>query len=288
MSDPITDLKHELIAAAARQHRHAVTAGAASGRLRGGARRTRLALSAATLVAVAGAALFIAAPWRGSPDFLAKAQAALRPPPGTVLHARVRSTLTSKDPACSATRDHEIWVDERPPYRYRAIKVPAASAGDLAANPCSTWTGEIGGTVGNRALRFVAPNTLTATGIVFLGPVDPVKTLRDALSAGKAVDEGRTRLGGRTVERIRIEGCGFEASGAGPACPGESSYAYVDPHTFQPIEMDGHAVFNAPDRPAVVLQSVSRFLTYEYLPATAANRALANIRAQHPNATVSG
>ncbi len=197
--------------------------------------------------------------------------------------------MTSKDPACSATRDHEIWVDERPPYRYRAIKnLPAASAGDLPASPCSTWTGEIGGTLGNGSLRFVAPNTLAATGIVFEGPVDPVKTLRDALSAGKAVDEGRTRVGGQTVERIRIEGCGFEASGAGPACPGESSYAYVDRRTFRPIEMDGHAVFNAPSRPAVVVHSVSRFLTYEYLPATAANRALANIRAQHPKATVSG
>ena len=69
---------------------------------------------------------------------------------------------------------------------------------------------------------------------------------------------------------------------------GESSYAYVDRRTFHPIEMDGHAVFNAPGRPAVVVHSVSRFLTYAYLPATAANRALANIRAQHPKATVSG
>ena len=57
MSDPINDLKHELMAAAERQHRHAVTAGATSGWLGGGARGTRLALSVATLAAAAGAAL---------------------------------------------------------------------------------------------------------------------------------------------------------------------------------------------------------------------------------------
>lgn len=51
------------------------------------------------------------------------------------------------------------------------------------------------------------------------------------------------------------------------------AYAYVEPETFHPVEI----VFG---------RDTYRFLAYEYLPDTAANLALTNIRAQHPNATV--
>ncbi len=43
--------------------------------------------------------------------------------------------------------------------------------------------------------------------------------------------------------------------------------------TFMPIELHTSGV-------------VDRYLTFEYLPRTAANLALADIRAQHPDATV--
>jgi hypothetical protein len=260
VTNPTTDLKNELLAAAERQHRlDAVRAQRKPVRTR--VRRSRVLVTSTALAVAAGVALFVTAPWRGSPDFLAKAQAALTPPTGMVLHEKWRDTLTSTDPACTATRDNEIWVDETPPHRYRARV-------DLPAPFCSrATTAEVGGTLdSHQQVMFVPPNTLSAAGPTLQFPSDPVQTLRDALSAGKAVDEGQTQLDGRTVEHILI---------------GDTS-VYVDPQTFYPIEIDGHAVLGD-----VVVPSVSHFLAYEYLPATAANLALTNIQAQHPNATSS-
>jgi hypothetical protein len=241
-------------------------------RLRTRVVRPRLLVTSAALAVAAGVALFVAAPWGGSPDFLAKAQAALTPPAGSVLHEKWQMTVTSTDPACAATRGNELWVEETPPHRYRALVDFPALPG--VSSSCSNGkTVELGGTLDSRqTLRFVPPNTLSATGPTLQFPSDPVQMLRDALSAGKAVDEGRTQLDGRAVERIRI---------------GDMS-VYVDPQTFHPIEIDGPVVFHVPNRPAVVLQSVSHILAYDYLPASTANLALTNIRAQHPNATISG
>jgi hypothetical protein len=56
-------------------------------------------------------------------------------------------------------------------------------------------------------------------------------------------------------------------------------YVFVDPETFHPVRIEnpnGNA-------PGGRFTSVIRYLTYEYLPGTAENRALADIR-QHPNA----
>jgi hypothetical protein len=265
MSNPITDLKHELLAAAERQHRQPAVPAERSLRTR--VPRPRLLVTAATLAITAGIALFVTAPWggSGSPDFLAKAQAALTPPTGTVLHEKWQDTISSTDPACTSTRDNEIWVEETPPHRYRAlVPLPSLPGSSFCS---SAKTVEIGGTLdSHQQLMFVPPNTLSATGPTLQFPSDPVQTLRDALRAGKAVDEGQTQLDGQTVEHIRI---------------GDTS-VYVDPQTFYPVETDGHAIFGA-----AVLQSVSHVLAYDYLPGTTANLALTNIQAQHPNATIS-
>jgi hypothetical protein len=265
MSNPISDLKHELLAAAERQHRQDAVP-AARRPFRGHVPRPRLLVTSAALAIAAGVALFVTAPWGGSgpPDFLAKAQAALTPPTGTVLHEKWQDTVTSTDPACTTTRVNEIWVEETPPHRYRAL-VPALPGASFCS---SAKPVEIGGTLdSHQQLMFVPPNALSATGPTLQFPSDPVQTLRDALSAGKAVDEGQTQLDGRTVEHIRI---------------GDTS-VYVDPQTFHPIEANGPVVLGA-----AMAQSVSHVLAYDYLPATTANLALTNICAQHPNATTSG
>lgn len=270
MSNPITDLKQELVAAAERRH-HEDAVSAERRPLRTRVLRPRLLVTSTAVAIAAAVALFVTAPWGGSPDFLAKAQAALTPPTGTVLHEKWQMTVTSTNPACTLTQDLEIWVEETPPYKYRAL-VALPAPGDSSV--CSSGkTVEIGGALdSHQALRFVSPNTLSAAGPSLQFPRDPLQSLRDALSAGKAVDEGQTKLDGRTVERIR--------SGDGSV--------YVDPQTFHPIETVGPIVAHATDRPDVVLQSVGHVLAYDYLPATTANVALTNIRAQHPNAAVSG
>jgi hypothetical protein len=260
MSDPISDLKQELLAAAERQQRQdAVPADQRPLRTR--VPRPRLLVASATLAIAAGVALFVTAPWGGSPDVLAKAQAALTPPTGTVLHVRYRHGRprgTRRDQCASGS---EFWIDQTPPYRYRTLRpfpVPAF---------CSTsrpTTVEIGGTQqSRRVLRFVRPNTLRAQRGRPLRFRDPVQGLRHALSAGTAVDEGQTQLDGRAVERIRI---------------GNQSW-YLDPQTFYPIEVHERD-------PPLRAPRIVHVLAYEYLPATTANLALTNIQAQHPNATI--
>jgi hypothetical protein len=69
-------------------------------------------------------------------------------------------------------------------------------------------------------------------------------------------------------------------------CLPDPSYAYVDPETFYPIRIESpHGLFILPGRPPVRSDVVVQYLTYEYLPRTAENLALTDIRIQHPNAT---
>jgi hypothetical protein len=67
-------------------------------------------------------------------------------------------------------------------------------------------------------------------------------------------------------------------------CP-DTAYLYVDPETFAPVERDAFSAIATPGLPVVRYRSVTHYLTFEYLPRTAANLALTSIRAQHPNAT---
>jgi hypothetical protein len=287
MSDPVGDLKQELLAAAERRHGHSAVPAGRTG-LRGHPGRQRLLLMSAAVSIAAAAALLLTAPWSNSPSFLAKAEAALTPPSGTVLHVRWEVTSTSTDPACKVTRGpSEIWIDQAPPHRYRVLlndfPLDPANA-DPHVLACSNGTpSEIGGAFDTeQTLRFVPPNMLSFKTLQFVFPLDPVTDLREAISAGRAHDEGKTQLDGRTVERIRIDP---PADCHDPGCPREPAYWYVDPETFYPVETDGSGVIAPPGRPVVRLRSVMRYLTFEYLPRTAANLALADIRAQHPNAT---
>jgi hypothetical protein len=112
----------------------------------------------------------------------------------------------------------------------------------------------------------------------FVLPPDPVTQLREAISAGTAHDEGKTQLDGRTVELIRRDP---PTPAECPSCPQEPQYDYVDPQTYYPVKVDGPG---STPVPGLKLRVVMRILAFEYLPRTDANLALANIRAQHPNA----
>jgi hypothetical protein len=209
MSDPITDLKQELLAAAERQQgRAAMRAGRTGWR---GRRGRRLLLTAAALPIAAAVTLLFTAPSSNSPRFLSRAQAALTPPAGTVLHMKWEDTETSTDPACKVTRGpHEIWIDQTPPHQYR-VRLnglpPDPANRDPRALACSSGArAELGGAFDTRqTLRFVPPNTIRVNPVRFVLPPDPVTDLREAISAGRAHDEGKTQLDGRTVERIRVD-----------------------------------------------------------------------------------
>jgi len=284
MSDPIKDLKRELLAAADRQQRGAT--------LPAGRRPLRGLLAAATIAIAALVALVLTTPWSSSPSFVEKAEAALTPPAGTILHQKWEMTMTSTDPDCAVTRGpNEIWIDETPPHSYRALlndlPVPDPENDDPRALACSSGTAaEIGGTFDSRqTLMFVPPNSIVPwEDVRFAFPLDPVGDLREWLAEGSAHDEGKVQLDGRTVQRIRVDPPSGDCDPSS-GCPDEPLYWYVDPETFLPIETRGPGEIALPGRPVVRVELVMRFLTFEHLPRTDANLALTDIRAQHPNAT---
>jgi hypothetical protein len=141
-------------------------------------------------------------------------------------------------------------------------------------------------------LTFVPPNELfrarlqVALGASLPGPhdqivekdPDPVSVLRAAIAEGRAHEAGSTQLDGRPVLRIDFDLPKHRPADA-PPLPANApvfhpeAFAYVEPETFRPIEI----VFG---------RDSYRFLAYEHLPTSAANRALTDIRAQHPNAAI--
>ena len=291
--------------------------------------RKRSGYGALALFALAGAtaaALFLSTPWSSSPGFLERAEAALATPDDTILHIKWVVTSSVTDPPCSVTRGpNEMWIDQEPPHAYRAIlEDPPPAGADMRSLACSGGKRrEVGGVVDPACspaeqancttldtLEFEAPSTLSESALQFVLPPDPVTMLREAIRSGNAHHEGKTKLNGRTVERIRIDGPRisdddvFSSSAcAFPSCA--FGDAYVDPETFYPVEMhaptllvlpepDGGAVIRPPNRltlpvgpePSAEINVRDRYLTFEYLPRTETNRALTDIRAQHPDATV--
>ena len=226
----------------------------------------RTTLAFAAVAGAAAAALFVSSPWKGSPGFLEEVRAAIAPRAGTVLH--VKGVITDNAPArCKVTWPPvEYWVDLTPPHKWRSFE------STKGADICKPGTSiEIGGELGSKqVLVFRPPNTLARVPGFPIDPnvgPDPVANLRRAIDSGTARHDGRTVLAGRTVERIRID-CRPRDRRCQPY------YTYVDPKTFYPVRtviLDGRFVHD--------------FVTYEYLPGTPANRALADIRAQHPSAT---
>jgi hypothetical protein len=239
--------------------------------------RTTLAFMA--VAGAAAAALFVSSPWKTSPGFLEQVQAAIAPQARTVLHFKL---VITEDRAVGCKVMHpptEYWVDLERPNKWRAFEVKQTDiceAGTLI---------EIGGegASGKATLVFRPPNTLQTTpewpNAPSIDP-DPYGGIRQAIDDGTAHLEGRTVLDdGRRVERVRVD-CDVERfPGCGPL------YWYVDPETFLPVRtLAGPGLRPEPGATCTAPCFSQDFDTYEYLPATPANRALADIRAQHPDA----
>jgi hypothetical protein len=243
---------------------------------------------ALAFVAVAGTgvtALALDAPWQSSPGFLERAEAALAPPDGLILHAKWQATRTSQEYECTVTsRPAELWTDPTS-YRWRVVATDFPSQdGDYGrATACAEgMTRELGGDA-TRSFMFVPPDTLEPFGPAQTASWDIVDHLRGALADGRAHMDGRTKIAGRTVERIRVE-CHVEPEAACPERPAE--YFYVDRETFFPVQFElPDALHYSTPSGLVDFDVVGRYLTYEYLPRTEANLALTDIRAQHPGAT---
>ncbi len=182
--------------------------------------------------------------------------------------------------------------------RTRQVDVPAWLQQQIAGKPL-----ELGGTVEsptgktNRGavqptLTFLPTNELLRARIqVTIGPTlpgphdqiiengsDPVSVLRAAIAEGRAHAAGASQLSGHSVLRIDLDLPHGPPADAPPLPANHpvfhsEAYAYVDPGSFHPVEI-------------VYGLHTYRFLAYEYLPATAANLALTDIRAQHPRTRI--
>ena len=255
----------------------------------------RTILAFAAITGATAAALFVSSPWQSSPGFLERAQAALTPPPGRILHMKWQMIVTSEDPACTSTGDNEVWIDLAPPHRYRGFG-PSAGAipesletapptdpgpGGLPCPPTSSLRPvEVGGTLdGQDALRFVPPNKLVRARPAYFYLEDPWAWVRKRISQGRAHREGTTELYGRTLERVRLDPGPPTSCQAPGHCPTEPEYVYFDPETLYLVVWD-----YARDPTYPLRRQREHYLAYEYLPRTEANLALTDIRAQHPDA----
>lgn len=236
---------------------------------RGRLPRRRRALAGALALAAAAIAVALVAPWSGGPSLVDRAAAAITQDSNTVLHQRVE--ISSTDLATGAVlgrRVDELWLDGAPPHRYRTFFQP----------PFTSKTLEVGGTSASLRASVYRPATntfdthslqLEVTGM------NALDTIRQALASGAAVAQGTARLDGRQVLKFLVRGSGPE---------GTDELYYVDPQTYDPVEIDGQGfLVDGPKRYHVA--TVERFLTFELLPRTQANLRLTDIQAMHPSAT---
>jgi hypothetical protein len=220
------------------------------------ARPFRIAAAAGTAAAIA-LVLISTLPGNGPPAASAveRAEAALAAPRKAILHTVTRTVTYGR--AGRETGTTETWQLMSAPFDSREVS-----------------RGREIGTVNGRPVAYIAASDTIVTLAPGAearepeGPSDEVGRLRDVmvrlLRSGQAREAGRVTIDGR--EGIRI------VSSANPL------QMVVDARTYRPLEWE-----TVSDNG---IRTTTRFETYEWLPATRANRALLSIRAQHPNATV--
>jgi hypothetical protein len=235
--------------------------------------------------AIAALVLAETTPWRGGPTLVDRAAAAiLAPTSGQILSEQIVFRARIWHPYLETTHA-QIYIDGGPVHRFRVTL-----SGGLRA--------EIGGKVGGSsglAYDFTG-HVLDPVGFQLTmtrAVLDPTALIRQALTAGRARVEGRARIRGLDVLRIRLSWPAF-----GRLIP--VAYYYVDARHYRPVRIEV-----IPERPQGYSLgfplsaaysflptglrwpgSVYDFVEYRLLGPTAANERLTDIRAQHPHAPI--
>lgn len=188
--------------------------------------RWGLLLMATSVGVAAILVLTIAAPWRGSPTILERAEAALlAPAAGQILYESV--TVHSVPARSPGGLTHvRLWLDSSPPRRFRMTY-----SGSRVA--------EIGGTLGtSKGLYYVAADEALyrAAFLVHIrqSDLDPAAFIRAALRSGRARVVGETTIRGRKVMRIEVI-MRFNPP-VGPRLIPIALY-YADADTYRPVRL---------------------------------------------------
>jgi hypothetical protein len=161
---------------------------------------------------------------------------------------------------------------------------------------------EVGGRLGslNGLTHVGTANELSAAALpapVTLAVLKPAVFVKAALTSGRGTADGKATIGGREVLRIRIG-----SPDAGTSKP--LALLFVDEHTYRPVRVEIDAGAPVPQHAGLPLTCITQlfpfacevaqprdtwvydFREYRNLPATAANRKLADIQAMHPGAKI--
>jgi hypothetical protein len=167
-------------------------------------------------------------------------------PPNTIVHVKEVGVA-------NGTRvEAEWWQQTDAPYALRMIKGPVGRALEGAADGTTSFQYNAGT---NTIVE--TPNARTPT------LVDPIAGVRRQLADGGAQVSGKATINGVSLYRIELS---------------TGVIAYFDTVTFRPMYLDN------PQGSGNVVRT--RVVSYDELPANAANAKLLSITAQHPDARV--
>ena len=228
-------------------------------------RRTRLllgsaAVAAATLAAAAVALIGTggAGPSPANAAILAHVVRAISPPANLIVH--VKEAGVQHDGTQVAA---EWWQETNPPYAIRLIKGSAGQHVDAKGN------------AGGQQVESAADGTTfsqydAGTNTIYERPdstsptlIDPIETVRAALTNGTAQVAGTVTIDGRSLYKIELP---------------DGVVGYFDRSDYRPVYLDN------PQRDGSVVRT--RVITYEELSITPENDTLLSITAQHPRASV--
>jgi hypothetical protein len=216
-------------------------------------RRQRLVLGSAAVAAATLAAAIVAligtggGPSSANAAILAHVARAISPPANLIVH--VKETGVQPDGTQVAA---EWWQETSPPYAMRLIKGPLGHEVESAAD-------------GTTSSQYDA-----ATNTIYQHPdstaptlVDPIETVRAALTDGTAQVAGTVTIDGRTLYKIELP---------------NGVVGYFDRTDYRPVYLDN------PQRDGSVIRT--QVITYEELSITPASDKLLSITAEHPGASV--
>jgi hypothetical protein len=217
--------------------------------------RSRLLLGSAAVTAAALAAGILVllgidgsgGPASANAAILAHAARAISPPPNIIVH--VKETGVQPDGTRVAA---EWWQETNPPYAIRLIKGTATQQGESAADGTISSQYDAGTNT-----IYQQPDSTSPT------LIDPIETVRAALTDGTAQVAGTVTIDGRSLYKIELP---------------TGVVGYFDQTDYRPVYLDN------PQQDGSVVRT--QVLTYEELPLTPENETLLTINAQHPGASV--